>query len=566
MRRISKALAVGLTTSMIFMCAACGGNKTTTEPASEPAAEHAAETAETTATETDAAQEDVGAEDGLLRLAINADIVIMDAHKTTNDYIVPMNIFDTLFKVVKASDGSSSIEKSLVQDYDVSEDGLTYNFTLREGVVFSDGTPLTADDVKFTFERMLTLPDSEQTDYGISIEGADALMEGKADELTGIKVEDDTHFSITLMEPFAGFLAMLATPSTVIYSRSIVTSAGDDFGIVPEKTIGSGPYIVTEWERGAGLKFEYNPLYWGEEPSVKKVSIRVMDASSMDMAFQKGDLDIIDCLMIDSAVVDSTYKTQYKDNIVSVDRLGLNYLMLNEKIEPLNDPKVRKAIQMAIDRESILQSIYGGDGKIEDGAYPSGCLGYSQANQGWLKYDPDGAKKLLEEAGYPDGFDMEISLDSDGTDAAKNVVQIMAQNLQDAGINATIKNYDHASWLELRNSGEMPSFLAKWLLDYNDPDNIIYTFFGSKDNTVIRSNNYTDTDVMNRIAAARGIINEKERMAEYADLEKKLVQDDAVWVPLFSLKHLYVKSDRVAEFTPHWAGWSDIYFTGVTLK
>ncbi len=507
-----------------------------------------------------------GASDGTLRIAMYSDIVSMDVHKTSNDYMVPMNVFDTLFKVVKNSDGSTSIEKSLVEDYSVSDDGLTYSFTLKNGVVFSDGTPLTAEDVKFTFERMLTLPDSQQTDFAISIKGAQELLDGNAQELSGISIQDDTHFTITLAEPFSVFLAQLATPSVSIMSKSIVTEAGDDFGIVPEKTLGTGPYVVDSWDRGQGIELSYNPKYWGPEPSVKHVSARIMDASSMDMAFQKGDLDIVDCLMIDSAIVDATYKTKYKDNIVSVDRLGINYLMFNEKSGPLSDVKVRKAIQMAIDRQSILDSIYAGDGKLEDGVYPSGCLGYSRSNQGWLKYDPSAAKKLLKEAGYPDGFEMELAQDSEAAEANKNMIQIIAQNLGDVGITANIKNYDHASWLDLRNSGDMESFLAMWILDFNDPDNVIYTFFGNKGNTVLRSNNYADEDTIARIAAARGIVDQKDRMAEYAALEKKLVQEDAVWAPMFSLKHLFVKSDRVAEFIPHWAGWSDIYFTGVTLK
>lgn len=505
-------------------------------------------------------------EDQTLNIAINDDIVSMDVHKTTNDYLVPMNVFDTLFTVVKKSDGTSSIEKSLVDDYDISVDGLTYNFTLKKDIVFSDGTPLSADDVKFTFERILTLPDSQQTDYATPIKGAKDLLEGKATELSGITVEDGTHFSITLAEPFSGFLAQLATPATSIFSRSIVTNAGDDFGVVCEKTIGTGPYIVTSWERGSGLTFEYNPRYWGKEPSVKKVNVKVMDASSMDMAFQKGDLDIIDCLMLDSAIVDSIYKTKYADKIVSVDRLGMNYFMFNEKTEPLSKVEVRRAIQMAIDRQSILDSIYSGDGKLEDGIYPSGCLGYSQDNQGWLKYDPEEAKKLLADAGYPNGFDMELSLDSGTADAAKSAVLVIAQNLQDIGINASVKTYDHASWLDLRNSGDMGCFLALWILDFNDPDNIIYTFFGTKENTVVRSDNYPDADTIAKVAGARAIVNQNDRMSTYAALEKKLVQDDAVWVPLFSLKHLFVTGDKVTSFTPQWAGWSDIYFTGVELK
>ncbi|WP_051207422.1 ABC transporter substrate-binding protein [Butyrivibrio sp. AE3006] len=563
---IRKVFMSGMMAALLFACAACGGAKNDGQSGAGQSAEDG--TAQNTGAGSDTAGTDtnIAGDDAVLNIALNADIVSMDVHRTTNDYLVPMNVFDTLFEVVVNSDGSTSIEKSLAEDYSISDDGLTYSITLKDGVVFSDGTPLTANDVKFTFERILTLPESEQTDYAISIEGANELMNGSATELSGIKVEDDTHLTITLAEPFAGFLAQLATPSTSILSKSIVTAAGDDFGVVPQKTLGTGPYIVTSWERGAGLTFEYNPLYWGPEPSVKKVNARIMDASSMDMAFQKGDLDIIDCLMIDSAIVESTYKTKFADNIVSVNRLGINYLMLNEKIEPLGDVKVRKAIQMAINRQAILDSIYSGDGKLEDGIYPEGCLYYSNGNQGWLNYDPDGARELLAQAGYSDGFEMELSLDSGAADSVKNVIQIIAQNLSDVGISANIKNYDHASWLEARNSGDMPSFLAIWILDYNDPDNVIYTFFGSKDNTVVRSDNYADDSAIDRVAAARGIVNTDERAAEYAALEKKLVQDDAVWVPMFSLKHLFVKSDRVEKFVPQWAGWSDIYFKGVTLK
>lgn len=508
-----------------------------------------------------------GTSDATLNIAFNANIVSMDVHKTTSEYLVPMNVFDTLFTIVKNNDGTTSIEKSLVDDYDVSVDGRTYNFTLREGVVFSDGTPLIADDVKFTFERMLTLPDSHQTDCAISIDGARDLMDGKADELRGITVEDTTHFTITLAEPFSGFLAQLATPSTSILSKASVTAAGDDFGIVPEKTIGTGPYVVKSWDRDSGdITFEYNPRYWGDEPSVKTVNVSVMDSSAMDTAFQKGELDIIDCLQIDPEVVDSVYKKTYADRIVSVDRLGMYYFMLNEKIEPLSDVSVRRAIQMGIDREGILSSVFGGDGKLEDGIYPTGCFGYSQDNQGWLKYDPKAAKKLLEDAGYANGFDMEIAFHSETSDVNKNTVRMIAQNLSDIGINAYTKEYDYASWIELRNSGDMRAFLAVWLLDYDDPDNIIYTFFGNKENTVMRSNNYPDDETISRIAAARAIISQHDRMDEYAALEKKLVEEDAVWVPMFSLKHLYVIGDRVESFKPHWAGWTDIYFTGIKLK
>ena len=147
-----------------------------------------------------------------------------------------------------------------------------------------------------------------------------------------------------------------------------------------------------------------------------------------------------------------------------------------------------------------------------------------------------------------------------------NILQIVQQNLKDVGINAHIESYDESSWLEKRKSGEMASFTATWTLDYNDPSNIIDTFFGSPEATKGRSLNYKDKDVMKRVTAAKSILNDDERLAEYAALEKKIVEEDAAWIPLFTLQHQYVVSDRVANFVPHWAGYSDFNVYGVTMK
>ena len=133
------------------------------------------------------------------------------------------------------------------------------------------------------------------------------------------------------------------------------------------------------------------------------------------------------------------------------------------------------------------------------------------------------------------------------------------------GITAEIVSYDEASWLDERMSGEMCSFVATWTADYNDPDNFIYTFFGNAENTASRSINYYNAEVMDRVTAARAIVDEDERLAEYAALEKQIVETDAAWVPLCSRTHLFVTGDAIASYTPHWAGYSDFMFSGVTL-
>ncbi len=505
--------------------------------------------------------------DKILHLGWGADIQTMDVHKTTDNYAVPLSIFDRLLEVQLNDDGSTELVNSIAKDYEISDDGLTYSFTLRDDVYFSDGTQLTAEDVEATFTRMFTLEDSVQTDFTTCIKGAQAILDGETDTLEGVHVTDDLHFEITLEEPFAGFLSVLATPTCCIMSKANLEEAGDDFGQVPEKTIGSGPYMVTEWIRNDSLTLVRNPKYWGEPASAAEVHYKVYpEAASLNMAFQNGDVDILDCEFLDTAIVESVYETAYADQMVNVNRLGTYYLSLNMGVEPMTDVKVRKAMQMAIDRQSILDSIFGGNGVLVDGIYPAGAIGFSEDNQGWLQYDPEGAKALLAEAGYPDGFDVELSVDSGSSQNRQNIYQIVQQNLQDVGINANIVNYDKSSWLAKRTSGEIPIYTSTWTLDYNDPSNIIDVFFSSAEGSKIRSINYQDQEIMTRVADAKKILDENERLAEYAALEKKIVEEDASWVPLFCLQHKFVVSDKIEKFVPHWAGYGDFNCANVVMK
>lgn len=569
MKKKSLAALLSLTLGAALL-AGCGSSGSSGATSGSTTAAAAGSTAAAAADTTAAASSDG---DRTLHAAWTADIQTLDVQTTSADYMIPMNIYDRLFEIRLLDDGSTELVPSLVSDYTVSDDGLTYDFTLRDDVKFSDGTPLTASDVEFTLVRLLALDASVQTDFASCILGADDLIaqEGYSydDTVEGISVTDDTHLTITLAYPFAGFLYELATPAGSIYSKAAVEAAGDDYGSDYTTAIGSGPYMVTSWTRDSGLTMTLNPEYWGEEPSVKDVDIQVIpDPSTMNMMFQNGELDILDCDDLDSSVVDSTYKTdQYKDHLVSANRLATTYLIMNEDDQYLSDVNVRKAIQMAIDRQSILDTVYGGEGNLCDGIYPKGLIGYSEDNQGWLKYDPDAAKQLLTDSGYAENeIKMELAADSSADASVSLVLQMVQANLQAIGIDCTIKSYDEASWLALRKSGEMNSFVATWTADFNDPDNFIYTFFGTPDKSKIRSINYKDEDTMKRIQDARAITDETERLAEYDALEKKIVQDDAAWVPLYGRTHLFVTSDRVEKFTPHWAGYGDFFVNGVTLK
>ena len=503
-------------------------------------------------------------EPGLLRTAITYDISTMDVSETTDDYMIPLNVFDRLFES-RPGDGTSEVVPSLVTDWSVSDDGLTYDFTLRDGVVFSNGSSLTASDVQYSFERMLKAA-KENTEIPLEIAGGEDVLEGKAEALEGIQVKDDLHFSITLSAPNAGFLAELSSPAmSVVDAETMANAKG--FGKDPADTIGSGPYIVTEWVTNDHYTLVYNEKYWGEEPTVKKLIVKVIpDAMSRNLMFQNGELDIIDLQGIDSAIVASTYKTKPEDRLVSTPKVGQTYLLMNENNKYLSNVNVRKAIAMSIDTDQIIQGIFMGDALREKGIIPTGIWAHNNDLEG-ISYDPAGAKALLKEAGFSDGeIRFELSMDSTANSNVQLIYAFISDQLGKAGITANIVSYDHAAWLALRSSGEMDSFVATWLMDFNDPANIMYNFFGSVENTKGRSVNYPDREIIARVSAARAIMNDDERKAEYQALEKKLIEEDAVWVPFCADLHFWCLGDRVEAFTPQWAGFSDFFATDVVLR
>ncbi len=500
-----------------------------------------------------------------LRVASLGDMTTMDVAKTTDDYFVPQNIFDRLFEIKVQPDGSTEIVKSLCEDYSVSEDGLTYTFQLRQDVTFSNGNALTAEDVKYTFVRLLTAG-GVNDDIPLEVVGAEALQNGEAADLSGITLSGDYSLDITLTAPNAGFLAELTAPAMSIVDKETCESVSN-FGMATEDTIGSGPYIITEWVPNDHYTLVRNENYWGEKPSVEKVVMSIVpDANTQNLMFQNGELDMIDLDNLDASVVSGTYKTTYKDRIVSGKRVGITYFALNEKNPYLADVKVRKAVQMAVNRKSILDNLYGGDGILENGIIATGVWGHND-DLPEITYDPAAAKALLSEAGYAEGeIKFELALDSSTGSVYQMVYQQLQQDLAAVGIAAEIKSYDESAWLDLRKSGEMDSFVATWTMDYNDPANIMATFFGSADRAKGRSLNYSNEEIMNRVSAASAIVDDDARMAEYQALEEKLIVEDAAWVPMYERLHLFAIGENVASFVPHWAGYTNFFIRDVVMK
>ena len=552
-KKISLMLAAALTAGLALT--GCGGSKTSDTTDNTAGAENES-TAEVKGVDVDTT--------GYLVAALNADIQTADVQKTSKDYEVPFNIFDRLVDVEVDADGNSKIVPSLAESWDISDDGLEYTFHLRQGVKFHNGNDFTAEDVAYTFHRMLTVEGGVKTEFIDQIKGADELLAGETDTLEGVEVVDDYTIKVTLKEPFAGFLASISSPGVSIYDSEATEVAGDQFGMDPAVTVGTGPFEFASWSFNNQLVLTRNEDYWKGASGLPGVVIKIIpDTETQSMMFESGELDILDLDYAADSV--DRFTETYPDQIVQGPRVGIVYFTMNFNKEPFQDVRVRKAVQMSIDRQAILDALYGGRGQVEQGIFPHGLIGFNP-DQEEIKYDPEAAKALLAEAGYADGFDMEIAADSSASDTMTMALEIVSDQLAEVGIRAEIKNYDESTWLETRKSGELGSFMSTWSADYNDPDNFIYTFFGNEEKTRIRSINYPDTEVMERVAKARTIVNEDERLAEYKALEEKIIHEDAAWVPMFSRLHLFAVSKRVQGFAPLWSGLSDQLFYNISLS
>ena len=552
-KKISLMLAAALTAGLALT--GCGGSKTSDTTDNTAGAENES-TAEVKGVDVDTT--------GYLVAALNADIQTADVQKTSKDYEVPFNIFDRLVDVEVGTDGNSKIVPSLAESWDISDDGLEYTFHLRQGVKFHNGNDFTAEDVAYTFHRMLTVEGGVNTEFIDQIKGADELLAGETDTLEGVEVVDDYTIKVTLKEPFAGFLASISSPGVSIYDSEATEAAGDQFGMDPAVTVGTGPFEFSSWSFNNQLVLTRNEDYWKGASGLPGVVIKIIpDTETQSMMFESGELDILDLDYAADSV--DRFTETYPDQIVQGPRVGIVYFTMNFNKEPFQDVRVRKAVQMSIDRQAILDALYGGRGQVEQGIFPHGLIGFNP-DQEEIKYDPEAAKALLAEAGYADGFDMEIAADSSASDTMTMALEIVSDQLAEVGIRAEIKNYDESTWLETRKSGELGSFMSTWSADYNDPDNFIYTFFGNEEKTRIRSINYPDTEVMERVAKARTLVNEDERLAEYKALEEKIIHEDAAWVPMFSRLHLFAVSKRVQGFAPLWSGLSDQLFYNISLS
>ena len=497
--------------------------------------------------------------DQMLRLAITGDPRTIDVQMTTDEYTIPLNVYDRLVEAETIAPGQSKILPSLAESWDISEDGKTYTLHLRKGVLFHNGEELTADDVVYTYDRMLNpATKALNTDILDFVEGAKARLDGTAPTVSGLQAVDKYTVKIVLTQPYAAFIALLASPQASIYNRKFTEPLGDKYGLSPDTVNGTGPFVLTDYTLNDSQRMEANEKYFKGRSKLDSVLIRVVpDAETMRMLFESDEIDVFDT---DSAITQIPYFTKsekWKDQIRKGPVAGLNYYHINQKIKPFDDVRVRKAFQMGINRQEILDKMFYGEGQLENGILPSGVACYTPATP--IEYNPKKAKELLVEAGYPDGVDIAFSQVSSWSSKWVDLNQLVQAQLRESGFNTEIKVVDESAYYDMRKGGTINNYPQVWSADFNDPDNFFYTFF-SKSGTSVRGFNNDDQEVFDGIEKARGMTNPDERCKLYEQLTERIVQTDAAWVPLFSLNHLFIVQPRVKNFVVPWNGWTSMSY------
>ncbi len=461
---------------------------------------------------------------GVFRTYFGGDLQAggLDPAKFTglNEWAVAIDLYNGLVQF----DEKNAITPDLAERWSVSPDGKVYIFALRKGVKFTNGRELTAEDVKYSIERIMD-PATKSPNTWIFegvIKGATDMEEGRAKDISGIKVTDPYTIQFTLEQPLGHFLALLTMPQALVLPREEVAKWGDDYGSHP---VGSGPFILQEWRRQDRLILRANPNYFAGRPYLDGQEIRIIpESSTAEAEFKTGRLDVLS--IPDATFTQWTTDPTWKSRIMKGAEMNIFYLGFNLKKKPFDDVRVRRAVAYAIPRKQILEAILNGQGVIAHGPIPPTLPGYNPKIAA-LIYDPSKAKALLREAGYGDGFEAELLLTP--TTGNRRLFDVLQASLRGVGIELKPAFRERAVYFRERRTGNFQIVRADWWADYLDAENFLYPLFHSASKPWT---GYSNPKVDQVIDAARATIDPSKRLALYQDAEKGII-DDMPWVFLW---------------------------------
>lgn len=468
------------------------------------------------------------------------------------------NMLITLFETLLIIDQDNKVQPGQAEKYEVSPDGLTWTFTMRDGLKWSDGTELNAKDFEYTFKRIadtnVAAPYAE-TVIGM-IEGYKDAIDSKNPEKLNVKAsEDGKTLTIKLAYPCSYFDKIVAFGTMSPVQKATVEKNGDSWATKPETYVCNGPYTITEWTPSEKIVCKKNENYKGGWDSSKIVNDKLTfllleDSSASYTAYTGGTAQLIKDVPTEEI---PTLKKDKKDEFNVDPILGTYYLSMNLNKAPFNNKNVRKALSLAIDRDYVANTVMQGTytpaynyvGTGVDDVDPGKFLENSKAANGGKTYisedykaNLEEAKKALAEAGYPEGKGFPtITYSTNDVGYHKAVAEYLQQVYKDLGITMNIDIVDWSSFTPKRRAGEYEMARNGWVMDYNDASNMIELFTSTNGNNDGKYNNPAFDKAMNDSKVA-------DKTAHFAALHEaeKIVSEDYGFIPVAYYNDFWLQS------------------------
>lgn len=495
----------------------------------------------------DDASSDGGAKKKVLRWGQSNAKLGLDMQKSTNSG--SSSISESIFEAPLRWTEDNELVPCLLTEVPTFEaDGVTLHCTLKDNIKCHDGSTLTANDVKYTFERMFTPATSAKSTYMYDrIKGAAEMLAGTATELEGLTVEDDTHFTFVLTDPMASFVNNLGISYAQIFPKAACEAAGDKWGWGTD-CVGTGKYKVASNDDTTEIVLEKFADYHDGEPALDEIDVIYYDDNNTKlMAFKNGDIDWCDL----SPDLLAQYKSDpdVKDLITMYETLGVHFVNLNLDSDNLKDPKVREALSLAIDRQALIDNTLSGAG------IPAGCWLAPQTpghdDSAVLEYDPEKAKQLLKEAGVTN-LTLDCKVRKGQFEKYMTVVQSYWKEI---GVTMNLTVEDNGVWQSDWAGGNLEVTGIGWYPLYADADNHMYTYFYSG-NAAKKSSFYNNPEVDDLLSRARVSQDPDERAELYKQADNIIVHEDWATIPLFwpegtFVAKSYVKNAKVGNLIYH---------------
>ncbi len=466
---------------------------------------------------------------GIYRRPLEFNPKTLDPALSIDLYAVTViqQIFDGLVQF----DKDLNVVPALAKTWKVSPDGLIYTFILREGVKFHNGREVAAEDFVYSFQRIVDPKiKSPAAPFLEKVVGFKEFQEGKISTVKGIKAMDQYTLEIKLTEPYSPFLSILGMNKFKVLPKEEVEKPGADFGKFP---VGTGPFKFASMKEGEEIVLEANPDYFEGKPYLDKIIFKIYHGAPREKIF----IDFKEGRLEESFIPPGTIEeilSQKQYPFIQRPLLSLRFYGFHLATKPLNDKKLRKALNLAIDKKFIISELHKNQFNLGRGILPPGMPGYDPKREPY-PYNEALARRYLTEAGYGKEIPTIEVWSASKSEAAQKELKEIKSQLNKLGIQTTI--HFETNWPNFEamlRANKAPVFIYAWYADFPDPDNFLWTLFHSKSKYNYTS--YHNPEVDRLLDQARVERDYLKRMSMYRKIEE-MILDDAPIVPM--VNHLF---------------------------